>query len=117
MESWWRFGVEHDSHRRLLACDNPSGFCRQGLAGLLLDAVGVFLDDGIGEDLACDALDFGAGGVGVQAVGERKCEVFALTHGGDIGKTDLAKSVVDRLSLRIEDRCLQRDVDMRLHNP
>ena len=52
-----------------------------------------------------------------KSVGEREREVFALAHGGDIGKSDLAESVVDGLALRVEDRCLQRDIDMRLHDP
>ena len=52
-----------------------------------------------------------------EAVGERKREIFALAHGGDIGKPDLAEGVVDGLALRVEDRCLQRDIDMRLHDP
>ena len=91
---------------------------RGGLADaqLLLDAIGVFLNDGVGEDFASDALDFCASGVGVETFGERKREVFALAHGGDIGETDLAKSVVDGLALRVEDRCLWRDIDMRLHD-
>jgi hypothetical protein len=40
-----------------------------------------------------------------------------LAHCGYIGKTDLAQGVVDGLALGIQDRCLQRNVDMRLHNP
>jgi hypothetical protein len=27
------------------------------------------------------------------------------------------ESVLDGLTLRVEDRCLQRDIDMRLHDP
>jgi hypothetical protein len=55
--------------------------------------------------------------LGAERVIERKREVFALAHSGNLGKTDLAECIVDGLALRIEDRCLQRDIDMRLHNP
>src|SRR5580698_10044779 len=65
---------------------------------LLVDAVGVFLNDGVCEDLAGDAFDFGASGVGLDAIGEREHEILALAHGGDIGKSDLAESVVDGLA-------------------
>ena len=84
---------------------------------LILDPVGVLLDYGVGEDLAGDAFDLGASGAGLEAIGERKHEILALAHGSDIGKTDLAESVVDGLALGIEDRCLWRDIDMRLHDP
>jgi hypothetical protein len=50
-------------------------------------------------------------------LGERKREVLALAHCGYIRKSDLAQGVVDGLALRIQDRCLQRDIDMRLHYP
>jgi len=73
---------------------------------LFFDAVGVFLNNGVGEDLAGDALDFSTCGVGMEAFGKRKGEVLALAHGGDIGITDLAESVVDGLALGVEDRCL-----------
>jgi len=83
---------------------------------LLFDLVGVFLDDGIGEDFAGDALDLGTSSVGPEAVGQRKRKILALAHGGHIGKSDFAESVVDGLALRVEDRCLGGDIDMRLHD-
>lgn len=79
---------------------------RAGWERLILDVVGEFFDDGIGEDFAGDALDLGAGFFGGERVGQSEGEVLALTDGGDAGEADLAQSVVDGLALRIEDRCL-----------
>jgi hypothetical protein len=86
-------------------------------AGLFLYAVGELFDYGVGEDFAGDALDLGAGGLRRQAVGERKGEILALAHGGDVCKPDLVEGILDGLALRIEDRRLQRDIDIRLHYP
>ena len=52
-----------------------------------------------------------------EAVGERELEILALTHGDHFSKPDLAQSIVDGLALWVQDRCLQRDIDMRLHYP
>ena len=85
--------------------------------GLFLDAVCVLFDDRIGEDFGGDALNLGAGSLGGEPIGEGKREILALPHGSHLGKTDLAQGILDGLALRIEDRCLQRDIDMRLHFP
>jgi len=37
----------------------------------ILDAVGVFLDDGVGQDFFGDALDFGAGRLWSEAAGQK----------------------------------------------
>ena len=84
---------------------------------LFLYAVCVLFDDGVGEDFFGDALDLGAGGLGGEAVGEGEGEVLALAHRGDLGKADLAQGVLDGLALGIQDRCLQRDIDMCRHYP
>ena len=52
-----------------------------------------------------------------QPIGQGKREILALAHGGYVCKPDLAQGILDGLALRIEDRCLQRDIDMRLHYP
>ena len=85
--------------------------------GLFLYAVGVFFDDGVGEDFFGDALDLGAGGFGGEAVSQRKREILALAHRRYLCESDLAQRVLDGLALRVQDRCLQRDIDMRLHDP
>ena len=85
--------------------------------GLFLNAVGIFFDDWVGQHIACDALDLGAGGLGGRAVGQGKLEIFALANSRNLSKSELAQGIVNGLALRIQDRCLQSDIDMRLHHP
>src|ERR1035441_5999934 len=89
--------------------------CRQNRA-LCLYAVREFLDHRVGEHLAGDALHLGARRLRAQPFGQRKREIFALAHSGYLRKSDLAQGVLDGLALRIQDRGLQRDIDMRLHH-
>jgi len=84
---------------------------------LFLNAVRKFFDDGVGEDLAGDAFDLVAGGFGSEPIGEGKREVFALADGGYVRIADFAQGVVDGLALGVQDRCLERDIDMCLHHP
>jgi hypothetical protein len=84
---------------------------------LFLYAVCELFDDGVSEHFAGDALHLGAGGVGGEAAGERKGEILALADSSYIRKADLSQSVVDGLALRVQDRCLERDIDMSLHYP
>jgi hypothetical protein len=65
-----------------------------------------FFDDGVGEDFAGDALDLGAGGLGLEPISKRQSEIFALANGGNVAESDLAQGIVDGLALWIEDRCL-----------
>ncbi len=88
-----------------------------GERGLFLYAVREFFDDGVGQDFAGDALDLSADGVRLQPIGEGKREILALAHRGYIGETDLSQGILDGLALGVQDRCLQRDIDMRLHYP
>ena len=84
---------------------------------LFLYAVREFFDDGVGKDFAGDAFYLGAGGVGGQAFCEGNREILALAHAGNICKADFAQRVLDGLALGVQHRWLQRDIDMRLHNP
>ena len=88
---------------------------RRSLPGLFLYAVRKLFDNGVGEDFAGDALDQGAGGVCGEAISEGKREILALANRADVSESDLAEGVLDGLALRIQDRCLQRDIDMCLH--
>ena len=85
--------------------------------GLFLNAIRVLFDDGVGEDFAGDALNLFANGAGREPLVKRESEILALPHSGHIGKPDLAQGIVDGLALRVQDRCLQRDIDMCLHYP
>jgi len=94
-------------------CTNGAGAGR----GLFLYAVRELFDDRVGENLAGDALHIGAGRLKRKAIGERNREILALAHRSDIREPDLAQGILDGLALRIQNRSLQRDVDMRLHYP
>lgn len=87
------------------------------LSSLGFDLVGELFDDGIGEDFAGDALDFGAGGVWSEGVIEGEEEVFALADGGYALVVHAGEGVADGLALGVEDGGLERDVDMCLHCP
>jgi hypothetical protein len=89
--------------------------CARCAPRLVFELVRVLFDHRIGEDFARDALNFSTSGVGPQTVGERQLEVLALAHCGHVGIADLAQGIVDGLALRVQDRCLERDVDMCLH--
>src|SRR6185437_61213 len=75
---------------------------------LFLDAVGEFLDHGVGQYIAGDLLDLGAGVLGAYAVGKGKHEILALAHSVHLAESDLAQRVVNGLALRIEDRWFWR---------
>ena len=102
--------------RSLDRCENRREASVAGDGGNVsgFEAEGVFLDDGVDEDLAGDAVEFGLGG-GLVGVVEREEEVLALADVGDAGVVHAAQSVGDGLALRIEDGTLQRDVDMGFH--
>jgi len=78
-------------------------------------AEGELFDDGVGEDLAGDAFDFGAGGLDVDAVFEGEEEVLALADVGDAPVFHAAKSIGDGLALGVEDRAFESYVDVSLH--
>jgi hypothetical protein len=82
---------------------------------LFLNAVCEFLDHRVGEDFTGNTLNLGPRSIGFKPIYQRQCEVFTLAHSGYIRKSDLAQGVLDSLALRIQDRCFQRDIDMRLH--
>jgi hypothetical protein len=82
---------------------------------LFLYAVRKFFNNRIREDFAGDPLDQGSGGVGGESIGEGKREILTLADRGHLCETDLVQRVLDGLALGVQDRCLQRDVDMCLH--
>jgi hypothetical protein len=84
---------------------------------LLLDPVGELFDDGVAEDVASDAFDFGIGGVGGKGAVEGEEEVFALADIGYALIVHAGEGVADGLALGVEDGGLERDVDMCLHCP
>ncbi len=68
-----------------------------------LDAEGEVFDDGVGEDLAGDAFDFGVGGGWIEAVFEGEEEVFALADVGDAAVVHAAERSGYGLALGVED--------------
>ena len=84
---------------------------------LFLNAIRVLFYNGVGQDFAGDPLNLLTRGRCRKALIQREGEVFALADGSDIAKPYLAQSIVDGLALRVQDRCLQRDIDMCLHHP
>lgn len=90
---------------------------KQDEDSLFLNAVRELFDDGVGKDLAGNALDQGFRIGGRQAICEGKREILALANGFNLRESYLAKGVVNGLTLRIEHRGLQRNVDMSLHHP
>ena len=81
------------------------------------EAEGKLLDDGVGKDLAGDALDFGVsrGGVLGEGVFEGELEVLSLADVRDSAVLHTAEGAGDGLALGIQHGPLQCDVHMRLH--
>ena len=84
---------------------------------LLFNAVRELFDDRVGQHFGGDLLDQRFDGGGIQAVGQRDREIFALPDRGYVAVSDLVQGVLDGLALGVQDRSLQRDIDMRLHHP
>lgn len=93
------------------------GAFRGHFSELFLYAVCVLFDYGVGENLPRDAVDLGLRHFGSEPIVQSQREILALPHGGDFAVSDLAQGVLDGLALGIQDRCLEGDVDMGLHNP
>jgi len=72
-------------------------------------------DHGIGENVASDSLYFGVGRSGIDVVGQPEHEILSLPHVFNSLVAHLVQGAVDGLTLRIENRLLQRDIDMSLH--
>ena len=110
----FREGARLGGTRRRLQCGGGQevGADRSGF-----EAEGELFDDGVGEDLAGDALDLdlGRGGIGGQLVGEGKLEVLSLADIGDAFVFHAAERAGYGLALGVEDGPLQCYVHMRLH--
>lgn len=72
-------------------------------------------DHRIGEHVARDSLYLGMGGGSIDVVGQAKYEIFSLSHIFDSLIAHLVQRAVNGLTLRVENRLLQRDIDMSLH--
>ena len=67
------------------------------------------------EDFAGDALDFGVGGVGREAIFKSQKEIFALADVFHACVLHAAEGIGDGLALGVEDCSLESDIDMSLH--
>src|ERR1035437_5839150 len=78
---------------------------------------GELFDDGVGENLASNALylELGRSGVRCERVFEGEEEVLALTDIGDAIQAHATERSGDGLALGIEDGAFQCDISMRLH--
>ena len=74
--------------------------------GLLLNTICELFNERVCKNLACDAFDLEARGLRLQTICERQREVLALAYRGYIGESNFAQRILNRLALRIEDRCL-----------
>ena len=103
----FRRGSGYEGHGGGVAKERESG----------LEAEGVFLDDGVGEDLVGDAFDFlpGCCGIGGEGVFESEQEVLSLADIGDAVVLHAAERAGDGLALGIEHGPLESDIHMRLH--
>src|SRR5271157_1761083 len=82
---------------------------------LPLELKAVFLDDGVGEDLAGDAIDLGLRVFAADARVERDLEVLALAQIVDALVPHFLQRAVNGFALRVEDTFLERDVDVGFH--
>jgi hypothetical protein len=82
--------------------------------GLGFEAEGVFLDDGVDEDLAGDAFDFG-GGLGFGEIVEGEEEVFPLADVLDSLVVHAAEGLGDGLALGVEHGAFEGDEDVGFH--
>ena len=69
----------------------------------------------IGEHIAGDSLYFGVGRCRIKAVSQPQHKIFSLPHVFDSLVEHFFQGAVDGLPLRVENRLLQRDIDMSLH--
>ena len=74
--------------------------------GLLLDAICELFNDRVCKNLARDALDLETRSLWLQTVCERQREVLSLAYSGYTRESNFAQRILNRLALRIEDRCL-----------
>jgi len=74
-----------------------------------------FLNHRIGENLASNPLNLGMGRSRIERVGQSNYKIFSLPHVLNTLVLHLPKSAVDGLALRVQNRLLERDIDMSLH--
>ena len=86
-----------------------------GQKPLFFEPVGKFFDDWIGEHVLGNLFDLSLGAAGIEGIVEGNDEVFSLPNVPNAFILHLLERTMDGLSLRIQDRGLQRDVDMSLH--
>ena len=88
-----------------------------GWEKLGFEAEGELFDDGVGEHLAGDALDFelGLGWIGGESVVEGEEEIFALADVGYAFVVHATERAGYGLALGVEHGALEGDVHMGLH--
>ena len=80
----------------------------------VFEAEGELLDDGVGEDFAGDAFDFGLGSAGFEAIFEGQQEILSLADIGDAAVFHAAESICNCLPLGIQHGSFESDIDMSL---
>ena len=88
-----------------------------GSGELFLYTISELFDYRICKNLTGDAFYLGPCDFNRKPVRKRKGKILPLAHRANLVESDFAQSVMDGLSLRIQDRCLQRNMDMCLHHP
>src|ERR1700740_2910165 len=83
--------------------------------GLFSQGETELFDDGIGQNFARNAFDFGLSLLPTQSSVERKFAVFSLADALEPFVAHFLERAVNRLALGIEDTLLKRDVDVGCH--
>jgi hypothetical protein len=89
--------------------------CGKREPALGFEAEGELFDDGVGEDLAGDALDFELGLGGGESIVEGEEKVFPLADVGDAFVVHATERAGYGLALSVEHGALEGDVHVGLH--
>jgi hypothetical protein len=82
---------------------------------LLFEREAIFFDHGIGEHFSRDPLNLGLRLILCDTAIQSDFEIFSLPDVVQALIADFGERAVDRLTLRIKDAFLQRDVDVGFH--
>ena len=97
------------------SCDVASLIGRlSGVSNLFHDLEAVFLDDRIGEHFLGDALELLLRLVAVPAI-QIKNEEFSLAYVGHLRVTQAGKSVLNGLTLRVQNSAFRHNPDVSFH--
>ena len=81
---------------------------------LFLNAVSELFNDRVGQHFTRNTLYLGLGLICSYPILKRESKVLTLAHTGNLRVADLAEGILDGLPLRIQDRCLQSDIDREM---